>query len=67
METEMRFYEVPLGATFKWGNVHTYKKIKAVHSGEIYQDEMEPNAIDLDTGERCIMSAIFKCRVIEGE
>lgn len=61
----IRFYQVPVGATFRWGNVHRYKKIKEVHPGEIFQDEMEPNCIDLNTGHECILSAIFKCYDIE--
>lgn len=60
-----RFYEVPVGATFRWGNVHRYKKIKDVHQDDIYQDEMEPNCIDLNTGHKCVLSAIFKCYDIE--
>ena len=62
-----RFCDVPVGATFRWGNVHRYKKIREVHPGEIYQDEMEINCIDLTTGHKCILSAIFKCYDIEEE
>ena len=61
----MRFYEVPVGATFKWGNVSRYKKIKEVSSGDIFQDEMEPNCIDLSTGQKCTLSAIFKCYEVQ--
>lgn len=61
MQDEMTFCEVPVGATFRWGNVHRYKKLREVGPDDIYQDEMEWNCIDLDTGNRCTMSAIFKC------
>ena len=57
----VRFYQVPVGATFKWGNVSRFKKTRAVGPDDIFQDKMPSNCINLDNGHECIMSAIFKC------
>lgn len=61
----MTFYEVPVGATFRWGNVSIFKKTRAVRQDDIYQDAMAPNCIDLGNGHQCTMSAIFMCYDVE--